>query len=66
MIKKKERERKREQRKESMNWIEIAQSEQQEKIDKKFNRTTGTCGIIIHDLIFVSLETWKKKRKRWD
>ena len=49
-----------------MNWIEIAQSEQQEKIDKKFNRTTGTCGIIIHDLIFVSLETWKKKRKRWD
>lgn len=36
------------------------------KIDKKFNRTTGTCGTIIHDVIFVSLETWKKKRKRWD
>ena len=62
MIKKK-RERKREQRKESMNWIEIAQSEQQEKIDKKFNRTTGTCGIIIHDLIFVSLE-FQDRRNR--
>ena len=45
--------------------IEITQSEQQrENRLKKMNRASGICGTITKDLIFMSLESQKEKRKK--
>lgn len=34
------------------------------KTNQQSNRTLGICGTIRKDLIFMSLESWKKKRKK--